>query len=274
MLCWGCAQEKQIRAKQGMKQLSKRMTEQRLQALERLRKNMTGSGQPVRILPRDMEQGLKEFASGVEQLVDRLVRPPSLACLAYLNVLSAILMDTLILSARWKAEGMSAEPSVQEELHHVCSVGISAPGPGITALLLHDFSLASAAIVVSGACFEIHISIFFLLKLSWYIGALKGSCGIWQNSVLFLLARLILGLSVSNSTCMLVCQVSGELGLEMAQHADKFMIGVISNVESSYSKFEQAIKRTLRMPITRKRQPARRAKQVCSNPTYYLRAYL
>lgn len=51
------------------------MTEQRLQALERLRRNMTGtSGQPVRILPRDMEQGLKEFASGVEQLVDRLVR--------------------------------------------------------------------------------------------------------------------------------------------------------------------------------------------------------
>ena len=28
----------------------------------------------MRILPHDMEQGLKEFASGVEQLVDRLVR--------------------------------------------------------------------------------------------------------------------------------------------------------------------------------------------------------
>ena len=70
-----CAQEKQIRARQGMKQLSKRMMEQRMQALERLRRNMMGpSGQPVRILPRDMEQGLKEFASGVEQLVDRLVR--------------------------------------------------------------------------------------------------------------------------------------------------------------------------------------------------------
>lgn len=68
------AQEKQIRARQGMKQLSVRMKEQRLQALERLRKNMMGNGQPVRILPRDMEQGLKEFASGVEQLVDRLVR--------------------------------------------------------------------------------------------------------------------------------------------------------------------------------------------------------
>jgi hypothetical protein len=30
----------------------------------------------VRILPRDVEQGLKEFASGVEQLVDKLVRRP------------------------------------------------------------------------------------------------------------------------------------------------------------------------------------------------------
>ncbi|BDA45492.1 Choline-phosphate cytidylyltransferase B [Coccomyxa sp. Obi] len=124
--------EKQIRARQGMKQLSKRMTEQRMQALERLRRNMMGpGGQPVRILPRDMEQGLKEFASGVEQLVDRLV--------------------------------------------------------------------------------------------------------------------------------------SGELGLEMAQHADKFISGVISNVESSYSKFEQALKKTLRMPITRKRQPARRAKLAALN---------
>ncbi len=44
-----CAQEKQIRARQGMKQLSVRMKEQRLQALERLRKNMMGNGQPVRI---------------------------------------------------------------------------------------------------------------------------------------------------------------------------------------------------------------------------------
>ena len=32
----------------------------------------------VRILPHDMEQGLKEFASGVEQLVDRLVSMPIL----------------------------------------------------------------------------------------------------------------------------------------------------------------------------------------------------
>ncbi len=60
-------------------------------------------------------------------------------------------------------------------------------------------------------------------------------------------------------------QVSGELGLEMAQHADKFISGVISNVESSYSKFEQVLTKTLRMPITRKRQPARRAKLVALN---------
>ena len=32
----------------------------------------------MRILPHDMEQGLKEFASGVEQLVDRLVSSPIL----------------------------------------------------------------------------------------------------------------------------------------------------------------------------------------------------
>lgn len=69
----GCdaVQEQQIRARQSMKQLSKHMTEQRMQALQRLRTNMMAPS--VRILPRDMEQGLKEFASGVEQLVDRLV---------------------------------------------------------------------------------------------------------------------------------------------------------------------------------------------------------
>jgi hypothetical protein len=57
-----------------MKQLSKRMTEQRLRTLEHLRAGMTPGR--VRILPRDVEQGLKEFASGVEQLVDRLVTAP------------------------------------------------------------------------------------------------------------------------------------------------------------------------------------------------------
>ena len=65
------SQEKRIRAQQSMKQLSKRMTEQRVRTLEHLRAGMTPG--KVRILPRDVEQGLKEFAGGVEQLVDRLV---------------------------------------------------------------------------------------------------------------------------------------------------------------------------------------------------------
>jgi hypothetical protein len=34
----------------------------------------------------------------------------------------------------------------------------------------------------------------------------------------------------------------------MAQHADKFASGVISNVEASYSRFEAALTQTLRMP--------------------------
>ena len=67
-----CAQEKQIRARAGMQQLSERMAEQRLQVADRIRRNM-GLGNDVRILPRDVEAGLKEFASGVELLVDRLV---------------------------------------------------------------------------------------------------------------------------------------------------------------------------------------------------------
>ena len=74
-------QEKRIRAQQSMKQLSKRMTEQRLRTLEHLRAGMTPG--KVRILPRDVEQGLKEFASGVEQLVDRLVRPSPAASIQH-----------------------------------------------------------------------------------------------------------------------------------------------------------------------------------------------
>ena len=66
------AQEKQIRARAGMQQLSERMMEQRLQVADRIRRNMA-FGNGVRILPRDVEAGLKEFASGVELLVDRLV---------------------------------------------------------------------------------------------------------------------------------------------------------------------------------------------------------
>lgn len=56
-----------------MQQLSERMAEQRLQVADRIRRNMA-FGNGVRILPRDVEAGLKEFASGVELMVDRLVR--------------------------------------------------------------------------------------------------------------------------------------------------------------------------------------------------------
>ncbi|KAK9842290.1 hypothetical protein WJX81_004813 [Elliptochloris bilobata] len=64
--------EKQIRARAGMQQLSERMAEQRLQVADRIRRNMA-FGNGVRILPRDVEAGLKEFAAGVELMVDRLV---------------------------------------------------------------------------------------------------------------------------------------------------------------------------------------------------------
>ena len=57
-----------------MKQLSERMAEQRLQVADRIRRNMGLGPGAVRILPRDVETGLKEFASGVELMVDRVVR--------------------------------------------------------------------------------------------------------------------------------------------------------------------------------------------------------
>jgi hypothetical protein len=93
-----CVQEQQIRARQRMKQLSKRMMEQRMQALERIRTNMMSP--QVRILPRDMEQGLKEFAAGVEQLVDRLVRT---AC-ALISLLAGALM-IVIGEEQWLSSG-------------------------------------------------------------------------------------------------------------------------------------------------------------------------
>ena len=57
-----------------MQQLSERMAEQRLQVADRIRRNMGLGPGAVRILPRDVEAGLKEFAAGVELMVDRLVR--------------------------------------------------------------------------------------------------------------------------------------------------------------------------------------------------------
>ena len=81
----------------------------------------------------------------------------------------------------------------------------------------------------------------------------------------------------------LCAQVSGELGLEMAQHADRFVSGVIRNMETSYAAFETVIKQTLRMPIARngarskkqtqqaqpprRKQPARRSKSASRQAT-------
>lgn len=43
-------------------------------------------------------------------------------------------------------------------------------------------------------------------------------------------------------------QVSGDLGGEMAQHADKFVTGFIRTFENNYSRFEQAVKQAVRAP--------------------------
>jgi len=62
--------EKQIRGKQAMKQLSDKMRDQRVQVTDRVKKHVAAA----RILPKvDMEKNVKEFAAGVEQLVDRIV---------------------------------------------------------------------------------------------------------------------------------------------------------------------------------------------------------
>lgn len=41
-------------------------------------------------------------------------------------------------------------------------------------------------------------------------------------------------------------QVSGDLGGEMAQHADKMVSGFIRTFERNYSRFEQAVKQAVR----------------------------
>jgi hypothetical protein len=43
-------------------------------------------------------------------------------------------------------------------------------------------------------------------------------------------------------------QVSGDLGGEMAQHADKLVSGFIRTFERNYSRFEQAVKQAVRGP--------------------------
>ena len=40
-------------------------------------------------------------------------------------------------------------------------------------------------------------------------------------------------------------QVSGDLGGEMAQHADNFVSGFIRTFENNYSRFEQAVKQAV-----------------------------
>ncbi|KAK9828668.1 hypothetical protein WJX72_001433 [[Myrmecia] bisecta] len=62
--------EKQIRAKQNLKKLSNRMRDQRLSVTDRVRKTVS---ERVRVIPKDMEKGVKEFAAGCEQLIDRVI---------------------------------------------------------------------------------------------------------------------------------------------------------------------------------------------------------
>lgn len=42
--------------------------------------------------------------------------------------------------------------------------------------------------------------------------------------------------------------MSGDLGGEMAQHADKFVTGFIRTFENNYSRFEQAVKQAVCRP--------------------------
>lgn len=62
--------EKQIKAKAGMRQLRENMRDRRLKVADRVSKHVMRN---VRIFPKDMEAGLKDFAAGVEQLVDKVV---------------------------------------------------------------------------------------------------------------------------------------------------------------------------------------------------------
>jgi choline-phosphate cytidylyltransferase len=62
--------EKQIRGKHAVKQLRDRMKANREQVAESVRKQMAAT----RLLPKmDMEKGVKDFAAGVEQLLERIV---------------------------------------------------------------------------------------------------------------------------------------------------------------------------------------------------------
>eukprot|EP00884_Botryococcus_braunii_P012102 jgi/Botrbrau1/20893/Bobra.0135s0024.1 len=64
--------EQQIRMRHNMQQFGEQFLKRRLRVRDRVRKR-TDRTQPVRIIPREMEQGLKGFAAGVEQTVDKLM---------------------------------------------------------------------------------------------------------------------------------------------------------------------------------------------------------
>ncbi|KAI7842879.1 hypothetical protein COHA_003496 [Chlorella ohadii] len=63
--------EKRIKASARMKQISQKVRQQRLQVADRIRKHM--SERVPRILPPEVEQSVKDWASGVEALVDKVV---------------------------------------------------------------------------------------------------------------------------------------------------------------------------------------------------------
>ncbi|KAK9833620.1 hypothetical protein WJX74_000797 [Apatococcus lobatus] len=65
--------EKQIRAKQGLKAWRDRLRKPRGKELAVVDAIQKRTGQTMRIIPMEMEKGVKEFAAGVEQLVDRIV---------------------------------------------------------------------------------------------------------------------------------------------------------------------------------------------------------
>ncbi|EFN53676.1 hypothetical protein CHLNCDRAFT_136458 [Chlorella variabilis] len=63
--------EKRIKAGMHMKQLSQKVRQQRLQVADRIRKHMVDA--VPRILPVEVEDRVKDFASNVESLVDKVV---------------------------------------------------------------------------------------------------------------------------------------------------------------------------------------------------------
>ncbi|GAB4815927.1 hypothetical protein N2152v2_002973 [Parachlorella kessleri] len=61
--------EKRIKATQQMKQFSEKINDRRLQVADRIKKHMSDT----RIIPREVEKNVKDFAQNVENLVDKVV---------------------------------------------------------------------------------------------------------------------------------------------------------------------------------------------------------